>query len=186
MSTNQPKFSQIDKRTQNKAKVSLIYLLRIFFAFKISQFFQYFFSHTNPYKIGRIRISESCKPGLPTFHTHSLANLQRWKIKVRFFIIPVHVNPLHSGAIVAYSGVTLVSFRFIPVSFRPVPVYSDTILVHSISVRHHSASFRYIPVYSVPFHSVPVFRNAPPSCCITWGTVMTCPLYALWQPLGFV
>ena len=66
-----------------------------------------------------------------------------------------------SGAILAYSGVTLVSFDFIAVSFRLVPVYSGTILVHSVSFRRHSASFRYIPVYSVPFRSVPVFSNAP-------------------------
>ena len=66
-----------------------------------------------------------------------------------------------SGAIVAYSGFTLMSFHFIAVSFRLVPVYFGTILVHSVSFRRHSASFRYIPVYSVPFHSVPVFSNAP-------------------------
>ena len=52
-------------------------------------------------------------------------------------------------------------FRFTPQSFRLVPVHSDTILVHSVSFRRHSASFRYIPVYSVPFNSVPVFSNAP-------------------------
>ena len=87
-------------------------------------------------------------------------DMQKWKIKVRCFVIPVHVNPLHSGAIVAYSGVTLVSFHFIAVSFRLVPVYSGTILVHSVSFRRHSASFRYIPVYSGIFRSVPVFSNA--------------------------
>ena len=131
-------------------------------------------------------------------------------------------TPLHSGAFVAYSGVTLVSFRFIAVSFQRVPLYSGSILVHFVSFRRHSASFRYIrvlflsisfnsgvilprsgifryhscpfrfippsfrlvpvhfgtilvnsgvilphsgsfryiPVYSVPFHSVPVFSNA--------------------------
>ena len=75
----------------------------------------------------------------------------------------------------AYSGVILVSFlfvavsfqldrsgifryhscpfRFIPPSFRLVAVYSGTILAHSVS-------FRRVPVYSVPFHSVPVFSNA--------------------------
>ena len=57
----------------------------------------------------------------------------------------------------AYSGVTLVSFLFVAVSFQLVPVYSGTILVHSVSFRR----VRYIPVYSVPFHSVPVFNNAP-------------------------
>ena len=68
----------------------------------------------------------------------------------------------------ASSGVTLVSFCFIAVSFQLVPLYSGTILVHFVSFRRHSASFRYIPVYSVPFHSVPVFSNArfsrPYSC----------------------
>ena len=74
-------------------------------------------------------------------------------------LIPYHfswaflsnVNPLHSGAFVAYSGVTLVSFRLIAVSFQLVPVYSETILVPSVSFRRHFTSFRYIPVYSVPF-----------------------------------
>ena len=78
-------------------------------------------------------------------------DMQKSKIKVRCFVIPVHVNPLHSGAIVVYSGATLVSFHFIAVSFRLVPVYSGTILVHSVSFRRHSAPFRHIPVYSVPF-----------------------------------
>ena len=64
-------------------------------------------------------------------------------------------TPLHSGAFVAYSGVTLVSFRFIAVSFQRVPLYSGSILVHFVSFRRHSASFRYIPVLflSISFHS---------------------------------
>ena len=155
MSTNQPKFSQIDKRTQDKAKVSLIYLLRISFAFKISQFFQYFlFPIQILIKSGEFEFpSLACQVSLLFILIHLQSTTL--KIKVHFFIIPVHVNLLHSGAIVAYSGITLVSFRFIPVLFRLVLVYSGTILVHSVSFRHHSALFRYIPVYSGIFRSVP-------------------------------
>ena len=58
-------------------------------------------------------------------------------IKVRSFVIPVHAYPLHSAAIVACSGVTRVSFRFIAVSFRLVPIYSGTILLHSLSAVAH-------------------------------------------------
>ena len=174
MSTNQPKFSQIDKRTQDKAKVSLLYLHCIFFVFKINQFFSVFFvSHTNPYKIESSNFPGLARQWSPYSSYSFTRNLQRW-IKVRSFVIPVCINPLHSGAFVAYSGVTLVSFRFITVPFQLVPVYSGIILVHSVSFRRHSGSFwyhscplrfippsfRYIPVYSVPFHSVPVFSNA--------------------------
>ena len=66
---------------------------------------------------------------------------------------------VHSGAFVAYSGVTPVSFLFVAVSFQLVPVYSGTILVHSVLFRRHSGSFRYIPV---PFLSIPAsFRLVP-------------------------
>ena len=79
------------------------------------------------------------------------------------------VFSLRCGVIPARSGIFRYHscpFRFIPPSFRLVPVHSDTILVHSVSFRRHSASFRYILAYSgifrsVPFHSVPVFSNAP-------------------------
>ena len=62
----------------------------------------------------------------------------------------------------SYSGICrfiCMSFRLIRVSFRLVSGYSGTILVHSVSFRCHSFSFRFIPVRSVPFCSVPVFSN---------------------------
>ena len=88
----------------------------------------------------------------------------------------------------AYSGVTLVSilfvavsfqlvsgifryhscpFRFIPPSFRLVAVCSGTILVHSVS-------FRRVPVYSVPFRSVPFL------CLVTPAMFVVSP-----SPLSF-
>ena len=148
-----------------------------------------FFS--NPYKIERDFEFSGLACQWSPYSSYSFTrNLQRW-IKVRSFVIPVYVNLLHSGAFVAYSGVTLVSysgvtlvsFLFVAVSFQLVPVYSGTILVHSVSFpRHsgllryiplpflsipfHSAVFRYILVYSVPFQSVPVFSNAEKDPCI--------------------
>ena len=114
--------------------------------------------------------------GLPTPHTLLLAI---YNVELRFVIvIPVYVNLLHSGAFVAYSGVTLVSFLFVAVSFRLVPVYSGTILVHSVSFRHHSGLLRYIPVpfLSIPFHSA-VFRYIPfrfiPFLCLVTPDVKT-------------
>ena len=170
MIINQPKSSQIDKRTQDKAKVSLLYLHYIFFAFKINQFFQYFlFSIQILTKSREFEFSGLACQWSPYSSYSFTRNLQRW-IKVRSFVIPVYVNLLHSGAFVTYSGVTLVSFLFVVVSFQLVLVYSGTILVHSVSFRLvavfsatilvHSVSFRRVPVYSVPFHSVPVFSNA--------------------------
>ena len=87
-----------------------------------------------------------------TILVHSTSFRLFWAYSGTFRSVPL------SGAIVAYSGVTLVSFHFIAVSFRLVPVYSGTILVHSVSFRRHSALFRYIPVYSGIFRSVP-FRS---------------------------
>ena len=54
-------------------------------------------------------------------------------------------------------------FRFIRVSFHLIPVFFPP---HSSC---HSGIFWFIPVYSVPFHSVPVFSNAPlpPCICLT-------------------
>ena len=74
------------------------------------------------------------------------------------------VIPPHSGVI--------------PVSFRLVSVYSGTILVHSVSFRCHSASFRHIPVYSVPFRSVPFLCLETPhgkgTGCCTWHAFVKC------------
>ena len=81
---------------------------------------------------------------------HSLPFLC-WFVIVSVIPVYTYVSPLHSGSFVAYSSVTLVSFRFIAVSFQLVPVYSGTILVHSVSFRGHSASFRYILFRSIPF-----------------------------------
>ena len=199
MITNQPKSSQIGKRTQDKAKVSLLHSHYIFFAFKINQFFQYFL-----FSIQILTKSREFEfPGLACqwspYSSYSFTrSLQRW-IKVRFFVIPVYVNLLHSGAFVAYSGVVLVSFLFVAVSFQLVAVYSGTILVHSGSFRNHSGSFPYIPVpfLSIPFHSaiIPVpflsipfhsavfryipFRFIPFLCLVTPVYIM---FYNLWQP----
>ena len=65
----------------------------------------------------------------------------------------------YSGSFQSHSG----SFQYISVSFRLVPVHSGSILVHSLHsgvILRRSGIFRPIPVYSVPFHSVPVFSNA--------------------------
>ena len=81
---------------------------------------------------------------------HSLPFLC-WFLIILAIPVYTYVHPLHSGAFVAYSSFTLVSFCFIAVSFQLVPVYCGTILVHSVSFRRHSASFWYIPFRSVPF-----------------------------------
>ena len=83
------------------------------------------------------------------FRYHSSSFRCFWAYSGTFRSVPV------CGAIVAYSGITLVSFHFIAVSLRLVLVYSGTILAHSVSFWRHSASFWYIP-----FCSVPVFSNA--------------------------
>ena len=139
----------------------------IFFAFNINQFFQYFlFSIQIPTKLREFEFSGLACQWSPYSSYYFTRNLQRW-IKVRSFVIPVYVNLLHSGAFVAYSGVTLVSFLFVAVSFQLVPVYSGTILVHSVSFRRHSGLLRYIPVpfLSIPFHSA-VFRYIPFRSCV--------------------
>ena len=80
----------------------------------------------------------------------------------------------------AYSGVTLLSFRFIAVSFQLVPLHSGIILVHFVSFRRRSgtfrfhscpfpfipASFRLVPVYSGSFRYIP-FRSVPFLCLVT-------------------
>ena len=162
MITNQPKSSQIVKQAQDKAKVNLLYLLCIFFAFKISQFFSVFFvSHKNPYKIGRIRISQSCLQGLPTLQTHSLAiyNVEKLRfvplsfpstlicyiLVLLWLILALHWRytgdiPLHCGVIPARCGIFRYHscpFHFTPASFCLVPVYSGL--------------FQYIPFRSIPF-----------------------------------
>ena len=53
-----------------------------------------------------------------------------------------------------------VSFRLISVYSSVIPARSGTILVHSGVILPRSGIFWLIPVYSVPFHSVPVFSNA--------------------------
>ena len=150
MITNQPKSSQIGKRTQDKAKVSLLHLHYIFFAFKINQFFQYFL-----FSIQILTKSREFEfPGLACqwspYSSYSFTrNLQRW-IKVRFFVIPVYVNLLHSG-------VVLVSFLLVAVSFPLVPVHSAIIPARSAIIP--------VPFLSIPFHSaiIPVpFLSIPP------------------------
>ena len=55
----------------------------------------------------------------------------------------------HFTSLRCHSG----SFRYIPVPFLSIPFHSGVIL-------RRSGIFRFIPVYSVPFRSVPVFSNA--------------------------
>ena len=64
-------------------------------------------------------------------------------IRVHSSLIPAHFSIFrcHSG-----------SFRYIPVPFLSFPF-------HSVVILPRSGIFRLIPVYSVPFHSVPVFSN---------------------------
>ena len=137
--------------------VSLLYLHHIFFAFKINQIFQYFFCF--PYKSLQNRENSNFRvlpaSGLPTLHTLLLAI---YNVELRFVPLSfpcTSICSVHSGAFVAYSGVTPVSFLFVAVSFQLVPVYSGTILVHSVLFRRHSGSFRYIPIpfLSIPLHS---------------------------------
>ena len=147
MIINQPKSSQIDKRTQDKAKVSLLYLHYIFFAFKINQLF-YIQILTN---LREFEFSGLACQWSPYSSYSFTCNLQRW-IRVRSFVIPVYVNLLHSGAFVTYSGVTLVSFLFVVVSFQLVLVYCGIF-------RYHSCPFRFIPPCSGIFRSVS-FRSS--------------------------
>jgi len=93
------------------------HLKYIFFGFKINQFFQYFlFSIQIPTKSREFEFSGLACQWSPYSSYSFTGNLQRW-IKVRSFVIHVYVNRLHSGAFVAYSDVTLVSFLFVAVSF---------------------------------------------------------------------
>ena len=45
-------------------------------------------------------------------------------------------------------------------SYCLLPVYPSVIPICSRVIPPHYGIFRFIPVYSVPFHSVPVFSNA--------------------------
>ena len=156
MITNQPKSSQIDKRTQDKAKVSLLYLHYISLLSRLTNFFSIF---CFPYKSLQNR-EKSCLPAVPLLSYSFTRNRQRRFVPLSFPC--TSICSVHSGAFVAYSGVTLVSFLFVAVSFQIVPVYSGIILVHSVSFRRHSGLLRYIPVpfLSIPFHSA-VFRYVP-------------------------
>ena len=155
---------------------------------RLTNFFSIFF-FCFPYKSLQNRENSNFRvlpaSSLPTLHTLLLAI---YNVELRFVplsFLCTSIYPVHSGAFVAYSGVILVSYLFVAVSFQLVPVYSGTILVHSVSLRSHSGLFRYIPIpflsipfhsgvilprsgifwliplYSVLFHSVPVFSNAP-------------------------
>ena len=90
---------------------------------------------------------------------------------------------VHSGAFVAYSGVTVVSFsslrchsslfRYIPVPFLSIPFHSAGIPARSGTFRYHSCPFRFIPasfclvpVYSGLFPYIP-FRSIPFLCLAT-------------------
>ena len=148
MITNQPKSSQVDKRTQDKPKVSLLYLHYIF-----TNFFSIFcFTYKSLQNRENSNFRVLPASGLPTLHTLLLAI---YNVELRFVPLSfpcTSICSVHSGAFVAYSGVTPVSFLFVSVSFQLVLVYSGTILVHSVSFRRHSGSFRYIPI---PFLSIP-------------------------------
>ena len=139
MITNQPKSSQIVKWTQDKAKS--VYFIDIVFSLlsRLTNFFSIFCFPYKSIQIERIWIFGSCLPVV----SH-----------VPLSFLFTSICSVHSGAFVAYSGVTLVSLLFVAVSFQLVPLYSGTILVHSVSFHH-------VPVYSVLFQSVPLFSNAP-------------------------
>ena len=72
-------------------------------------------------------------------------------IAVSFRLISVY-----SGVIPASSG----TFRYHSWPFRLIPAPFLSIPFHSGVILPGSGIFRLIPVYSVPFHSVPVFSNA--------------------------
>ena len=110
--------------------------------------------------------------GLLTLQTLLLAiyNVERF-VPLSF----LSICSVHSGAFVAYSCVTLVSFsslrchsslfQYIPVPFLSIPFHSAVIPARSGTFRHHScpfyfipASFCLVPVYSGLFRYIP-FRS---------------------------
>ena len=114
-----------------------------------------------------VRVKQNCSRKVP--ETPLLPPLKKEKNgKLKHHILPfsgsadhicVHSSliPAHFSIFRCHSG----SFRYILVPFLSIPFHSSVILPRS-------GIFRLIPVYSVPFHSVPVFRNAP--SCI-WSIV---------------
>ena len=78
------------------------------------------------------------------------------------------------------------SFQYIPVSFRLVPVPFLSIPFHSAVIPARSGLFRLILVYSVAFHSVPVFSNAqrlrgpPYLISLSIWKIVPVPVYWLW------
>ena len=82
-------------------------------------------------------------------------------IPVSFGFIPESFRLVRH--ISAYSGLfhfICVSFRCHSGSFRYIPLPFLFIASHSGVIAPHCGIYRFIPVYSVPFRSVPVFSNA--------------------------
>ena len=147
---------------------------------RLTNFFSIFFVfHTNPYKIERIRIFGSCLPVVSllfilfysqfttlnegSFLCHSRVRQSAQYILVLLWLILALHQCLFS-LLRCHSS----SFRCILVPFLSILFYCAVIPARSGTFRYHSCPFRFIPasfclvpVYSVPFHSVPVFSNAP-------------------------
>ena len=131
----------------------MYFLQCILFAFKINQFFSLVFDCHRTWILTKSREFEF--PGLAfQCSPYSSARTLQRLIKVHSFVIPVYVNPLHSGAFVAYSGV--------PVRCGVIPAPSGIFWYYSCPFRFILASY-YVPLYSVPvFSDAPFFLNLDP------------------------
>ena len=118
-----------------------------------------------------VRMKQNCSPKVrETPLLPPLKKEQKRKAKTSHFALFRFSRP-YSCSFQSHSG----SSQYISVSFRLVPVHSCSILVHPFHsgvILPRSGIFRLIPVYSVPFHSAPVFSNA--YLCSLFGSCVVC------------